>query len=366
MKIFLPTEFRNPLLWHKLHTLIFDVEPEFSFTADITQADLVVALWRWENKESVVDYLYSFKYKGPILLLSIFHTSAGLLHDSNDELVLYFKQYFSDCTVVHTNTAEKDAHIFYDMWWQMHKIYFNEYHRHNLDNRVWTYNSTDKMFKLKPIGLNTRKSIKHFLCPIRLYDNISCDFRPRLNKILSDYDNGYRSRLDQGHFLKPQELNEVINNRFNDKNGNYGAGTWYPIHNKYYQTSIASIYGETLSETIDPGAVTGVTEKTLTPLIKGHFIIPFAYTGFINKLKSVYNVKFPDWIDYSYDSILDNEERKLAYFESIKQFLNRDISELITLYNKDIEILRHNRNLFFSVPRETVYHKIKDFVEGRL
>ena len=93
-----------------------------------------------------------------------------------------------------------------------------------------------------------------------------------------------------------------------------------------------------------------VTEKTFDALIRGNFILPFAYPGLIKDLTDVYGFQFPNWIDYSYDSIYDDEARFIAYTESFKKLDQFTAEEMYTLCVRDLHILEHNRAIFFSRP----------------
>jgi hypothetical protein len=105
-----------------------------------------------------------------------------------------------------------------------------------------------------------------------------------------------------------------------------------------------------------------ITEKTWDPLIKGHFIIPYAYQGMIQDLRD-YGVKLPTWIDYSYDTA-DDTHRFEQYLQSVKQFLATDIQTLKKLYYQDQDILLHNRQLWFNAKHRNVYKSIKRWLKS--
>ena len=126
--------------------------------------------------------------------------------------------------------------------------------------------------------------------------------------------------------------------------------------NHYYNSSYISIY----IETITTGVYTKtITEKTWDPLIKGHFILPYGYSGLVKDIQS-YGFIIPEWIDYSYDQELDDHRRWEKYEQSVKRILKK-FPEVDELYQKDKTILEHNRNLFFTRPYDTLYDKIKRF-----
>ena len=74
-----------------------------------------------------------------------------------------------------------------------------------------------------------------------------------------------------------------------------------------------------------------------------------------------YGFLVPDWIDYSYDNIEDNEERFIAFSKSLEKYLQYSTEDLLQLYNKDYYILEHNRNVFWDRPYDSLYQKVKDF-----
>jgi hypothetical protein len=102
-----------------------------------------------------------------------------------------------------------------------------------------------------------------------------------------------------------------------------------------------------------------ITEKTWDPLIKRHFILPFGYPGMIGQLTQDYGVLLPDFIDYSYDSIPDVEERFAAYLTSVDRFLSLSVEELSALVNEHQELLDHNRSIFFNRGYHSLYSRVQ-------
>ena len=90
-----------------------------------------------------------------------------------------------------------------------------------------------------------------------------------------------------------------------------------PPHNRYFEDSFVSIYAETL----EYGSTFVATEKTFDPLIKGHFVLPFGTHNFVANVKKYYGFEFPDFIDYSYDTIEDNAARYQAYSKEVERLL---------------------------------------------
>ena len=145
--------------------------------------------------------------------------------------------------------------------------------------------------------------------------NDRCILRNKLRSIL-DKNKGYYTDFVNGVYINPQQETENILRFYTDqdKHNYYGAGTWWPAHNRYYNDSFVSIYVETIVRSIGYRVV---TEKTYDPLIKGNFILPYAYQNFLVDVKS-YGFILPDWIDYSYDSLPD-VSRWEAYIASVKK-----------------------------------------------
>lgn len=271
------------------------------------------------------------------------------------------EQLSNESVIIHMNFAN-DQEIQYDFMWNRQKIYFTDYNYINLKKRSYTHNTDANTFQLAPIEkipLPQDNQLKHFLSPIRIYSGYTHPrflYRKRLKDILISHSNkGYYSDLESGNMLtcEDDKLPFVT-----------PGGGWYPIANKFYNSTFLSTYIETITGIYDQDYTDVkyklITEKTYDPLIKGHFILPFAYPGFIEHLKS-YGFLLPDWIDYSYDAIEDNEERFVAFSKSLEKYLQYSTEDLLQLYNKDYYILEHNRNIFWDRPYDSLYQKVKDF-----
>jgi len=272
-----------------------------------------------------------------------------------------FQQNFSTANLVHTNLAARDHGIYYDFIWEKQRVYFTEYDQHpNLDCYTWVYNTTQAMWQLDEIRLNSNPRL--YLAPMRTIPGYEASPRDQLRRQLRQLlkrHSGYYSDLEQGKVIEAQEYSQHIADRFNSPQASFAGGCTYPPHNRYYQDSIASIYVETLTYERN---MRSITEKTWDPLIKGHFIIPYAYQGMIQDLRD-YGVKLPTWIDYSYDTA-DDTHRFEQYLQSVKQFLATDIQTLKKLYYQDQDILLHNRQLWFNAKHRNVYKSIKRWLKS--
>ena len=176
--------------------------------------------------------------------------------------------------------------------------------------------------------------------------------RRELNSFLYDYQ-GYIGDMTQGATLIP---NYSLEDEFAVL-GVRGYG-FSPPHNDFYDTSVLSIYIETLLY-LDTMKSKLITEKTLTPMCKGHFIMPLGFPVTIELLKQEYKFKFPDWIDYSYDSIplvaevgdtvstktFLKSDRWESYKSCVKEVLALGTDHLYDLKKSYVNILLHNRSI---------------------
>jgi len=118
-----------------------------------------------------------------------------------------------------------------------------------------------------------------------------------------------------------------------------------PPHNAYFTNTFLSIY----AESVEYGSTIIVTEKTYDPLIKGHFILPYSTYGFVEHLKSI-GIRFPDFIDYSYDQVVDNNLRTKMYLEEIKRLCDIDLDTWKQYWNDNFDIIQHNKRWFSNRP----------------
>jgi hypothetical protein len=114
-----------------------------------------------------------------------------------------------------------------------------------------------------------------------------------------------------------------------------------PPHQSYYDNTFLSIYGET----IEYGSTIGITEKTFTPLIRGHFILPFSTCGFVKYLQSR-GIRLPSFIDYSYDDIFDDQQRISAFFDEVHRLLSINLDQWHQYYVDNLDLLIYNQTWF--------------------
>lgn len=357
----------NPLLWNKLHSVVFDWDCSrnlINYTEDYASADWVVMLLV-KDAAAVLDYIRSHGSTNSkrFICLNLFHAdetmhswfvegdqshqSVKFLRSQLQQQVLFLDQGLN----IKSNSSAKDV-IFYDFLWHRQIAYFCQYSQYDLKNRSHTYNATQDMYKLEPI--NKHSQARHYLAIMRTYDddhNQKFNFRAKLRNFL-DHSKGYVSDHSKGIFIECQQSLTVIG--VTSQKTNYGAGLWWPAHNRYYQDSMVSIYCETC---VHSTGYRLVTEKTWDPLIKGNFILPYGYQHLVEDIVS-YGFLLPDWIDYSYDRLPD-DLRFAAYLQSVQGILDLEQSQLYALYLRDRHILEHNRNIFFDYNRPSLIKQIQ-------
>jgi hypothetical protein len=364
----------NVTLWNKHHSVILDWDPEFAsitYVNDIREADIVfVLLVDLSQSEEQIAYITKAGYSEQhIVVLNLFHSVEGLgeCYTKGSSIIDMWRQFappkkilFLDQNLCASRMNLDDV-ITYDMVFQRHQAYHTEYEKYDLENRIYTRQASQKMYELDPISKN--QSAKHFLAPMRTYEKLyehepRVVLRHRLRQLL-DPSKGYISNLAKGEVISPQENSPTIIEAFNHEPSGYGGGTWWPAHNSYYNDSIVSVYVETITY---GNTYRCVTEKTFDPLIKGNFILPFGYRGLIEDIRE-YGFRLPNWIDYSYDD-LNDALRWEAYTDVVKQLLLMDQQVLYSHCINDIDILHHNRNIFYTTPRMSLISKIRDWINN--
>lgn len=356
MKIFKSENINLSMNDNHFHFLPFEFENDKWVIVDkIKRSDIVPVLFAYEN--SIPEIAAEMKMLGhtnqTVLVLNLFH----LMDNENNKIVnaryIELWQKYLNCPVlmVHSNLDEHaDNCIFYDILWNRQKAYCTDYESFDLSGRAWSEYAGKKMYSLP--CFEKHESSKIFLSPIRIYNDsnhIRMTYRSKLLNLIKNK-NGYYSDNVNNIILESEEGIE-FNQRLLS-----GGGTWWPVANRFYQSSYISVYVETI---LERDKLRSITEKTWDPLIKGHFILPFGYQGLIRDIVS-YGFKLPSWIDYSYDSIEDIEQRWLKYSVEVERVLSWDISKIHQLWHDDLDILRYNREVFYTRKYDSLYDKVKD------
>ncbi len=252
--------------------------------------------------------------------------------------------------------------IIYNFLFNRTKAYYSDL---KFNSKAWYHVDPSCYQSLSILRLETESKSKIFINPSKIYLN-NCYKLKRRN--LSDFlmpFNGYQSRIfiatvgafenscpplnlkaeRQLSHNKPQWLTGM------SKGMSQVGSNYNPIHNKYYKDTFISIY----AESTERSPLIYITEKTYDPLIKGHFILPFAAKDIIKYLK-LEGFKFPEFIDYSYDVIYNDDDRYEVYIKEVERLVNLPLNYWVDQWNSNINILDHNQALFYN--RD--YYKIID------
>lgn len=265
----------------------------------------------------------------------------------------------------HTNLIDADDPLMIpiNVMFNRQKANMTDYDEEVCRFKTWTWDVPSYTYSLGPIEKKYSPENKSFLCPNRvpLEDADPLSFAGRkisLHQHIRNLNVGvYLSDPRNGYYLLPNnwENNPEIAH-INTSDG----GSWYPIGDKYYNTSYISVCIESLIR--DPNMFYP-SEKYFDPLIKGNF--PLIYSGpyVIQRLQEIYGFKFPDWIDYSYDFIEKESLRFPAFLDSVTKASAIPLTELHRLYEKDKHILEHNRNVFYNRPYDSLFDKLKESIQ---
>lgn len=331
---------------------------KFTFVDNIAEADIIPLMCHPHQTDDHIKLLQELNVTGShlIVLLDVFHSGDDVHTLDQQRTIDIYKNKGFNAVLIHCDHNVNTTYlIHYDHMWNRQKVYFTDYDNYDLASRHWTFKATKKMFELPKIEEH-KSLIKKFLIPNKTYKhNFLSDltgvdeshtFRSKarvvLEKAVLEYD-CYYSNPNNYLFLEPQEFSQDI---IDDHHFfNMGMG-FSPIANKYYDTSSISVYIETLVSSKSKQGL--ITEKTFNPLIKGHFIIPFSYSGFIKDLREIYGFKFPDWIDYRYDTIEDDQDRFHEFMKSFSKVRLLSLTQLEEKRYNDIDILKHNRQIFYD------------------
>jgi hypothetical protein len=373
---FVEGESLAPLGANRFHLICFEYEKDnFTITPNINEADIIPIKYLTDQNEiqSNIDFLKenNVRHDQILVMLHIFHAGDG--DPTDPEIRGCFPYHNAGYKTVYVTTDYKKPvdsikSICYDHMFNRQKAYFTEYDKFDLKRRLWSFNATKAMYELNEITNKTL--VKKFLIPNKTYEksfftdmnNLPEDttersrFRKYLKSTILESD-CYFSSPDNWIYLNSQEMSEIILNDYHY----YSAGMgFHPLANNYYETSAVSVYVETCVETLANTKI--VTEKSFNPFVKGHFVLPFSYQYYVRDIQEIYGFKLPEWIDYTYDNIADDNERFLAFMKSFSKIRFKSLQELQDLCNRDIDILKYNRNIFFERNYDNLYNKLRNSI----
>ena len=344
------------------HSWFYSYEPGWTGVYNVAEADVIPLI---PDVATHYDPAWLRSVIQPhhiILILNVTHATenfdSGYVRHVEHELEGITDRFI----IAHTN-ANKSAMgsdprlVYWDCMFDRSRLYFTDYDCiRDLPPQIWTMNTHAGTFALSD---DRRRISRKFLSAMRVYPtgetvNRRMPLRQRLREHLRDH-GGLISRPEQSVTFLPQSCDSLALSAILNNTTGVG-GAWEPMANCYYDVTAASIYVETI---VSGHQMHIITEKTWDPLIKRHFILPFGYPGMIGDLVQDYGVLLPDFIDYSYDTIPDLEQRFSAYLSSVDQFLALTVEELQTLVFNHSEMLDHNRSIFFNRGYHSLYNKVQ-------
>lgn len=354
--------------YHKHDMFVFIDKDKWELTANIEEADIIPIIpaseedWFFERIKSLV------REDQIVMVMNTFHcddymTSAWY---RGSDWVKYFISH-KKTIIVHTNPLDTDhpKFVFYDMIFNREKYYlFDLDEDFDITNKVWTEFADREFYSLGPIDKQYSPENRKIMCLNRLYwpDDIDREQKTLRSQLQTLFRNNREVYLSEPHNNKyfypngPRESHQNIAGQIP-----YG-GTWYPAGDVYYNTSYVSAFIESVVQPSNNGFIYCCSEKTLDPLVKGNFIIPFSSPHFIKHTREIYGFKFPDWIDYSYDEIENLQDRAKAFLSSVYNVMQMSVEELHQHYLNDKSLLEHNRSVIKNRPYDSLYDKVHNSV----
>lgn len=331
-------------------TLFLELNEKFQFVNKPEDADIIAAALNIGKDEDWVIIKNIIKPHHVFVLFQIFHIDHFMDMKYTQDNIKNLRSVLptKKIIVVHTDINQIDRHnaIYYDHMFDRQKLYCTDYDKGiELSGRVWTYGCNKELYSVNPIE---KTLFKKFLAPMRIYHwNTTVSprmmYRKKIKQFLSKKKDSYITDNNTSAAFLPNGVDKNVLIQITGEKG----GIWYPVSDIYYNTSLINVYTETLVLTSD--GVRLLTEKTYDPLIKGNFILPFGYSGLIQDILG-YGFKLPEWIDYSYDKIVDDDDRFTAYMESLYKLSEWPVTKIFHHAMDDWHILEHNRSVFYSRP----------------
>lgn len=388
----------NELPLHHQYGVLPDVyilfqDPIFEFTTNINEADIIPTLIVDSLSQKELDHLNdTFNDKQIAVNIKLVqHIDEECMNEDRRTSYLVGNNHpFKKIIDIHTDsthvTHNTTTFLYTDyLFNRSHAMHFNnaslvENYGKTVRNHWWTANAVDSTnavgtnahenredtFPFREFELTPDNKIltqltefercmngheitpKMFVCPsiTRIKPRLAqrSVLRKELNNVLYQYE-GYIGDISQGLSMLPDKENYQMH----DILGLNGWG-FTPPHNLYYDTSVFSVYVESLIYQSDLKTMCA-TEKTFTPMCKGHFIMPFGTPYFVKHLKDDYGFKFPQWIDYTYDGVsaenlpFTEQIRWDTWIEEIKAVCSMGGKSLYQRKRDDINILLHNRSI---------------------
>jgi hypothetical protein len=293
-----------------------------------------------------------------ILVVMLLESSVAISKDTIGKISNKHKK----TIFISTDAGGNDLqYIFYDIMFNRHKLFYTDY-TDSLKTHFWSKGVKKEAFSLAEIRKSHTSNTRLFLIPNR----IRYDRQYFHNDIKIKLDSFLKTTLSETTYYYGNPF--AVNGTYLRANGYFNQVLpdhikhipWVPIANYYYNNSYVSVCIESHCDTpTDFDTFFSPSEKYFDPLIKGNFPLIFSSPFTISNLKKYYGFKFPDWIDYSYDNVINFDDRLNAYFNSIRKVATLSVTEVHDLYLRDKHILDYNRNVFFAKSYDSLYDKIQ-------
>lgn len=285
-----------------------------------------------------IDKLVS-EVPGTVIFYDFFHFHEDML----DLLLARLQKRKSNFHVV--SALVHPAAVKHDALWNRQKAYYKNVHDDSF--KGW-YFCGNKAYVV-PTEVNTNHGSKIFLSPNRIYTgSVRGQYRRKLVNIANQLKHlGHVSEICiEDERSQESTIIQSLPSQNPDAHG-YGFN---PIHQDVYDDSFISVFVETMVY-----GISAPTEKSYTPLIKGHFILPFGSRFLIRQL-SKDGWKFPRFIDYGYDNIIDTDERWAAFENEFRRLMNFPVSYWHEQRQINRDILHHNMMMLHNKPFDTLTH----------
>lgn len=353
MKVFIDKEFSPLLNDAPSHAMPFAFDQRWRFTSAPQEADIVplLHLYGEEFTEQLEYFQTKFSPETRVVLLHVFHDAE----DSDPRRFANYQEFYSNITILSTAyNSPWEGVLFYDFLWNRTKgLYGLGY----FDKRPAVKSPWIRQFDLNIFerNLGTKNIITNVLIPNRAYydkflsPGHRLERRAELHKL--EFKNTLMSNPDKDIIFVTDNWRSTYAAEI--KKG----GVYAPIANHYYNETFVSAYVESVVRS-DSNFVSTITEKTWEPLLKGHFIIPFATPGIVDELARR-GFKFPHFIDYTYTREQDDNVRWKGFINQVKKISNLSLDQVNTLYNDNKHIIEYNKILFQTLPYDSLYDKLK-------
>lgn len=363
MNIYKDTKNKLGLHWPG-HTLFIDVDDRW-IKKDLNNSDIIPLIYHDEEilLQQISELQNKLNENQTILILHYFHIDDNYDESYYEEIRKKYTSLTKNVYLVHKNFKnDHSMHIYFDHMFNRQKLYCTDWSdKLELDNRTWTWGAVKDIYSINKIEKTNKLK---YIAPNRIYGDLE---RPRmkirlgLNYFLKQHysNDGLINDPAQGNLFYPNGVSSD-NDTTQVARPNGEGGTWYPIGDQYYADTYVSIYTESISI---GDSVNFISEKTFDPLMKGNYILPFGYCGMIKFMQEHYDIKIPDWIDYSYDTIQDDRKRLESYLKTVASVLNNTLDFFKDRYVKDQEIIQHNINLFFDRSYDNLYDAVKEKIK---